>query len=225
MKEITYLNKNYNLPESWDDITIEQVLKINELKDKNKTWTNIINILIGLSYEDLRNANISDVEALKDLLFFTNEAPEFKPAFEFEFNNEKWILTKDLFNITYGQYEDCMTYEKNHTENKLKRITLILSVILEEQSQKKYDCNLNEQRAIMFEKLPCNIALGIYNFFLSTQRLSMIDINAFMKVKGMRKKVLRDLARSPSIGADMLRLTHWQRIRQFWKGFTAKKQL
>ena len=224
MKQISFINQDYNLPESWQDISLKNLLLINQLKDEDKTWSNIIEILTGIKKENLRNANVDDVEALKEMLLFTNELPEFKPIFNFEFDNKKWCLNENIFELSYGQFEDCMTYEKQFEKDELKRITYIISVVLALESQQEYDSKLNEARAKLFEALPCTIAYGIANFFLSVHKLSIKNMNDYLIQKEIQQNLKQVMPSSHDIGRDMLRHTLWQKTKIFFKDFMAKKK-
>jgi hypothetical protein len=100
-----------SVPTTWNDLTLDQVIKLSELADTDKRLRiKIIGICTGLEVEKLESItgteNLNLLNGIEASLQFINEKPVFKDFIlpkEIELNKKKVKIPVDLKQEAYGQ--------------------------------------------------------------------------------------------------------------------------
>jgi len=170
MKTVEIQGKNYNLPETWEDLNLKQLKKIVLIKDflEDEDFKTFIEIITGESKEVILND--WDKEDLNKLdLSFMSTYPQMELQKTFEIKGVKYGIEKDLNKIKAGCYLDANGYaKKNILENVVACI--VRPMTFEENDSyeiEKYDSNNVEDRGkLFFDNISGVQIMAITNFFL-----------------------------------------------------------
>jgi len=181
MKTITFNNKKYKCPTSWDEITLEQQIKVSKDTEHFKTDTTkriaLISGYLGIDVDEVRKSDVKTIAPLfKHLSFLNTPIPE-EPQHEFMFKGEKYYVAQ---NLVMQEFQDFVSLENilhDTKDNVMEALPYILAILAkrkkdndEFESIDDYDV---EQRAELFKQLPISIANGIAVFFYASESLSM----------------------------------------------------
>ena len=121
----------YNLPESWDEVSLEKFRKIveknqliSEYKSQILFGLEILSILIDCSVEDLKNISKASFETLVEEIKWIHTAPVAKEKEEFTILGERWKPIKDLNKLTMGDNISLELMINNSTE-----ATLLINIL------------------------------------------------------------------------------------------------
>ncbi len=177
MKAYSINNQQFTCPESWQEITVEQLLKLNILDLKA---IEIISICTRINERDLLESNdlvlIEDIE--QTLSFLSNpdlcnleiEQPEIV------FNGVKVGRFSDIGNLSIGQYQDLKVliniFSELNQEDLIERLDLytkIVSIYIQPiVDQTSYDyIKADEYAKILFKHSAVEVA-GIGGFFIKS---------------------------------------------------------
>ena len=146
-----------NLPIRWEDITFEQLLKLEQCKDD----TERLSLFTGVDVATLKVAKIGNLEGVITCLSFLTRETEF---FTIPTSCMGYDIPKDLAMETIGQYQDL----------KLEASTMINDVQSFEKyahfcaifACKPYDYANAEKLIPIFMQAPCTEVMAIGNFTL-----------------------------------------------------------
>lgn len=182
MKQIFLNNSFFSIPVSWEEITIRQQLNVEAFVKENPDFPSLAMIAgyCNIPIEELKTFHIKDIrQILEHLTFVKNQMPS-NPVHEFEFKNEKYIVTDTLIR---SQFQDFLTIEQlldNHKNDQYKALPFIIAVVAKKQNEVLTDYDLT-QRAKLFEELPLTIAHSIYLFFCLIARISSVDFHKVLQ--------------------------------------------
>lgn len=168
MKKITFNNKEYHCPQSWDEVTIKMVVQSGVLDEiiPDAPIVSIASAYTGISTRELTTAKQQEVEEILKTLEFVYEPYVPSPRFEFDFKGETFSTENDIINITFGDYVSIQTVLYNYREEPIKGLPRMLAVLCKKEGETLDTINVTE-RAKFFEDLPITIAKDIESFFLS----------------------------------------------------------
>ena len=154
----------YNLPESWEEVTLDQFVRIlkkgTELKESE-----MLGILAGVPVDVIRQTDSNDILQSMNLLSWTYQSlPDSKSVSEFEFEGIKYTVPENLGDVTFGEWEDINAYERKIQDNQWESLSFMIAILCREENQ-IYEPRLVEEMAERFKQLPVTIAYGIGQFF------------------------------------------------------------
>lgn len=116
MKKVEIIDKEYDLPTSWDDITVgmfEKIVKhsslLNEYKSKTLFAVEMFAILLDAPVELVKRLTSESFNKISDEVEWVNSEPMRKKVDKFEVNNELWVPIKDFNKLTVGESVDLET--------------------------------------------------------------------------------------------------------------------
>lgn len=180
MTKIEIENLEYNVPSSFDEVTIDQfakiVLKLETERDELTMNTEIVKILTGINISDLPfeiGVKIfSLMPFLNDISVINDQIP-FTEAY-FIHDGVAYNVPKVINNITFDQYW-CLdkileVYKGNQV---LNQAALIIALICLKDGEKfNYDtCKSREEE---FKQIPCILACQLINGFFLQSRISNV---------------------------------------------------
>lgn len=214
-------NKSYEIPRSWEQITIKQLCTLKEIEDPD-TLT-LFKILAGVPKKELSEVVWDEnMDLATDQLKFLNNIPTFEVVTSFEFNG-KYSINPDILSMTIGMYNDCMRIEKKYHDNELARITNLAATITLKGDQKEYSYKLTEDRAKEFENLPITAAYGVANFFLMGQKLYTANLKDYSTLNRKLKRHKLGLKAYQNFGKTISWFTTWRKKLIHLKQYTAKE--
>lgn len=182
-------------------LTIEQYTKIGEMDGMSEIEkiVNVLSAVTDYSIEDVKKWNLNDVRGLYEVIATELFNDDFVLLPVFEFQNILWGL-QPLSKMTLGEYIDLETaLKKNQTEkvmsimyrpitkNRLDSLEFKVKFNLKYAVGKvenlfdyyeieEYNWKDCLGREPILKKLPMSVALGAYNFFLTTGMQLQIDM-------------------------------------------------
>lgn len=171
---------------TWKDITVEQFLEIQKLKETNTEEDFAINVVSYLFNCDADKIPISDyLYKIKELEFLANNFKEKKVQKEYIINNRKYQLVYSLDEITTAMYFDFANYAKEKDN-----MVDVLSIVLIPSNHKYSDGYNMEQTKADIRSMPIEDANAIYAFFLRIyQRFVKVLTKYMMRQLKMTKEI------------------------------------
>lgn len=124
MKKVEIGDNQYDLPESWSDITVKKFEEIvahtknlAEYKSDILFALEMFSILLEAPLEEVKKLNKDAFQFLSDTLEWANsEVPNNEAIETYEIDGEVWMPIKDLGKLTMGEVVDLELILKNSTE-------------------------------------------------------------------------------------------------------------
>lgn len=165
---------SWNIPTSWDDITLKQFQEIdNYYKDREKEpdIREMLHILAGKTIDEVNQLPVEFLEIIFDKLSFMNEQPSVgEPTNKIELDGITYqanIMNK----LKTGEYVAVDSVVKTDAAN----FAAILAIICRKEDEifdSKFENEILEDRIKMFENAPITKVLPVMSFFLNCYILS-----------------------------------------------------
>lgn len=149
LTEVTIFDKKYNIPTSWADVPYKKYIELMEVESLDKQ----LQILTGITDEDLSRLSAGQKGGLLMLISFTSEAPDIYTSKDY----------KEIGKDTYGKLESAKIALQK-VDKPYKAILDILKIYTGE--------DMSEE--------PTSIVAPIGAFFLLNCLLSSSDTNVLM---------------------------------------------
>lgn len=168
MKRIQIKNETYNLPMSWDEITVNQLVKIETLnKDEEVSLQRMNNIAaILLNCEADIMAEMAIDEYMQLLADITDVMGSSSPSTKFQ-----KIITLDGVKYEAKEVQEWNTREFTDFDtlsSDKTNLPLLLALIYREEGEELNSSNYAEkikEKAVKFNELPASVAIGAISFF------------------------------------------------------------
>lgn len=203
MKQIKIKNDFYNLPTSWDEISVKQLVAIEQLNQEEVSlnkMTKIASILLDVDDETLLNIEIADYMALlqdiSELMGSTSPSSKFQPKITLD---GVTYTAVEVQQWNTREFTDFDTLSSDKTNLPLL-LALIYRVEGEELNSENYTATIKE-RAKKFENLPASVAIGAISFF--TKSLLTYINNTLSSSEAVRNQMIKN----PKIAEAMETLT------------------
>lgn len=193
--EIDDKTTEYNLPENWDEVNIEQFCKIWEFDRQEMNTlqfaTRIISSFTDIDEEVILDMQYTDFHKLCDILKFTQT--EFQPEKNVEYieiEGEKYFLKSDFSQLTMGEVISIETIIESGAGNIYKVMDKLLCIFLR---KKKENGNLETfkgefmSRSELFKKLPISKVFTLFSFFLTGNNISQNNTNPSLENQETKK--------------------------------------
>ena len=197
-------NFKFNLPEKWDDITLEKFIELQSLyKDEHKpTYVEIISVLSNISEQELREYPALVIDKVMDNLQFLSEPITKESLNTIDIDGERYIINY-MEELKFGEFVDVQTVLDADKDN----FPAILSIICRKEGEiynDEYIAKLQPKRMEMFAKQPVTKVYPIINFFLNLSMLSLNNIQSFSEnLKDQTNHILTALENSQRNGIGL----------------------
>lgn len=165
-KEILYDFGEWNIPEKWEDVTLE---KFTKLMSKTENGVNdvrdVIAIMADRTMEDVNLLPVDFVESLMARLTFLNKSPEYENKNEIIIDDEVYHINV-LEKLKFGEYVDVNSAIQGDNLN----YAAFLGILCRKEGEEYDDdfiANKLDERIEMFNKQPINKILPVIGFFLA----------------------------------------------------------
>lgn len=116
MKKVEIIDKEYDLPTSWDDITVgkfEEIVKhssfLSDYKSKTLFAVEMFAILLDAPTDLIKKLTAESFNKISDETEWVNTPPQRKVVDKFELGGELWVPIKDFNKLTVGESVDLET--------------------------------------------------------------------------------------------------------------------
>jgi hypothetical protein len=171
MYNFKFNEKEYNFPDCWDDILVEDFIKILKLEKQKSLYqfdelyaAKLVEILLNIEEEVLNEFDLGLFGELVEKLFFLQSLPDYTNKNEIILDGVKYVTPQNLNKLTLGEYASIKTLTKDKEYE--EQILLILSIILRPEGE-KFEANKIGDRVERFKKLRIIDVNEAVNFFLS----------------------------------------------------------
>ncbi len=169
MKTIEFKGKSYDVPECWCQITLRQVIKVQELSDILEEAP-LIAIIAGytdIPVEELKISNARELEPVLDCLEFIYEDYKVEPTNTFTFSGRTYSTKIDIADINFEDWVSVQAILYNNRDYPTKGLARVIAVLCKQEGETLDSINLDE-REKLFMDLPMPIVKDIEGFFLSS---------------------------------------------------------
>lgn len=215
-------NFKFNIPTSWDEITLETFIKLQSLyKDEHKpTFIEIISLLSNISEKELKEYPAVIIEKVIDNLTFLSEPITNDISNKIEINNEIYQINY-LEELKFGEFVDVNTVLDADRSN----FPAILSIICRKEGETyddEYIAKYQQKRMDMFNRQPITKIYPLISFFLTLSTLLENNIQSFSEnLKDQVNHILQHCINSEKNGTGLKRFMN-SRLKKLTK---LKKQL
>lgn len=170
MLSIKVNGKYYNIPESWEDVTIRKQIEVTQFKRLDESFRNIhmISTYTGIPFDLVKKMNINQFNEILGLMQFLAKAPEGKIIGSFAHNNKTYYLADSLL---AGETQDFLSIEgllKRYNDNQTEALPYIIAIVAKQNGETldNYD---PMKRGEEFMDLPYSVAHDVWFFFGQTR--------------------------------------------------------
>jgi hypothetical protein len=184
MHTVELSNKQFLIPTTWDEITVERQLQVEELVRGNPDFKSLA-IIAGYSdtpIGELKRMNFGHVKELFKHFAFVNEQLPADPIEHFEHNGNTYNVMPTLLK---GESQDFISLETllwDYKSNLYKALPRIIAILAKREGETLGSYDIKE-RSKEFESLPMTTAHRLYVFFCLSESLSKIDSHKILEVK------------------------------------------
>ena len=174
---------NIRIPESWQDVTLQQYLKFyNAMKPYDgaeEYSTKIVEVaayyLCNIDANTLNKLPLDTFnEIAKNIMDLILSGQKQELVKSFVLGDVKYGFINNLDQMTYGEYVDMVTYSKDSYENAALLCSILYRPILEEYKGtykiQDYKGTNENQIELFYQKLTMDIIFGALGFFLHLQK-------------------------------------------------------
>jgi|AntAceMinimDraft_16_1070373.scaffolds.fasta_scaffold02806_2 hypothetical protein len=167
----------FNLPKSWDEISLQQFIEIKETMglDSSDLYKAVEMVAI-LTDKDINDSEIEDMDIneftkmLQDIKWFASQ-----PPLQYQKQIDEYTC-KDINTLTLGEFIDLEFF---FNDNFIKNLPKISAILYRKTKKNEWDDieiepydNVNiEQRAKLFEELPISANYGIIPMYLDYKKM------------------------------------------------------
>lgn len=194
--EIDDVVNEYTLPESWDEVSVDQFCRIWQFDKQDMTTiefaTRIISSFTEINEDTLMEMNYTDFQRLCEILQFTRQ--EFKGETNVdcvEFGDEIYYLKKDFSQLTMGEVISIDTIMSEANGNIYKVMDKLLCIFLR---KKKENGNLETfksefmERRQGFKTIKISKVFNLFSFFLTGNNILQNNTNPSLEKQTKKRK-------------------------------------
>lgn len=183
--------KEYSIPQSWDEITLDKVIKVSRDSEEFRSYSGVtehfkmapekvlskFSLVSGycdIDIKDLKKMTTSEAVVLFKQLKFLSEDIPVKDIKEFEFGGDKYYVTQ---NLRESEFQDHVSIElvlQMHENNMYEALPMLAAIICKRKGESLDDYDL-EERSELFKGLPVTIANSIAVFFYAYEKISRVS--------------------------------------------------
>lgn len=177
--EVEGLNKTYNIPTEWDEITVKQFAQLYRVKDQTSNeLMGVVNLISAISDIDTSLLLQMDIDDFKNLTskitFITSEVPRVDVDY-LEVGEDKYYLYTDFNKLTTGEVITIETLLESSEFDIHKVMPDLLCLFLrkkdEEGRYEKFSTDMLKRKEI-FLTLPITKIYHVFGFFLDGRNIS-----------------------------------------------------
>ena len=189
--------KNYNLIDSWSDVTLEKWLKVIDLEtgSKTKEAQETIAAVSDIPKKLIKELPLRDVAVIMNKIAELQSEQNTTLKKTFKIDGVEYGMHPDLSEITLGEYADIETFIKNGLEKNMPEIMAVLFRPIKERSGDvyvidAYDGNI-KIRAEQFKKMSAEQVQAALFFFSNLGKVFLKILPSFLKER--TQEIMKDL--------------------------------
>ena len=202
MKRIKIEDTLYNVPESWDDVTLGQYEKwFDYVADTKMKEVELVSLISTIPFDLLSTLPLSFYTDVLNMVSFTFAGNDFKPSNKIVIDDAVYsVSVKD--ELTLAQYVDVeATFEEEGNDSRLSEILAIVCL----KKGEKYDSKILKERKKSFQDLKMNEVFPLLAFFLQLKK-NLLMITTFYSKVVEQANQFASLIRTSAENGDGIRL-------------------
>lgn len=202
MKRIKIEDTLYNVPESWDDVTLGQYEKwFDYVADTKMKEVELVSLISTIPFDLLSTLPLSFYTDVLNMVSFAFAGNDFKPSNNILIDDEVYsVSVKD--ELTLAQYVDVeATFEEEGNDSRLSEILAIVCL----KKGEKYDSKILKERKKLFQDLKMNEVFPLLAFFLQLRK-NLLIITTFYSNVVEQANQFASLIRTSAENGDGIRL-------------------
>jgi len=170
MKEVQFNEKTYSCPESWNEVTIDMVIKTAELETiiEDAPIVSIICGYTGIPDKELKTSRVSEVQEIMNILEFIYTPYVPVPITRFKLNDIEYHTNEALEEVEFQDWVSTQTILYQYRDNQALGLHKLIAVLCKKEGESLDDFNV-EERSQVFLELPFTTAKDLECFFLNSQ--------------------------------------------------------
>lgn len=171
--EIDDVTKTYNIPTSWDEVSVRQFTQLYRFKNENSNEllgaVNLISAISDIDTSILLQMDIDDFKKLTTQVeFVTTEVPKVNVDY-LEIGEDKYYLYTDFNKLTTGEVITLETILESSNFDVHKVMSDLLCLFLRKKDGDKFEKFTTDmlKRKEMFLELPVSQVYHVFGFFLN----------------------------------------------------------
>ena len=174
-------NFKIEIPEKWEDITLEKFIEIQSLyKDGNQpTYIQLISVLSNIPEKELNEYPALVIEKIADKLSYLKDEITKEVLNYIDIDGERYQINY-MEELKFGEFVDCNTVLDADRSN----FPAILSIICRKEGEKyddEYIAKYQEKRMEMFAHQPITKVYPMVAFFFTCYQLSNINTQSYLE--------------------------------------------
>jgi len=169
--------QSFNVPENWDEVTVEQFMELVELQNNAKEEKNPLNtvikmthIMTGIPMDIIEMVPVDQFHLIQDTLLYTKEEVNIEKSDYVEIDGDTYWVKNDFNKLTMGETITIETLIKDTpNENVMNVFDKLLTVFLRKKTKKgnleSFKSSFLEERVEVFRRLPISQVYAIMVFF------------------------------------------------------------
>jgi len=166
MKKINFNKVEYSIPETWQEVTLRQVIRFDELNRlvPESPIVALVSSYAGIPMQELKVSKVQGVNKIIEILqfVFTEYKPEMSNGFNFK--DQTYECNPDIAEMEFQDWISIQTVLYNYKDNPVLGLPKIIAIIAKQPDEKLDDIDL-EARAKLFLDLPFTTAKNLEFFF------------------------------------------------------------
>jgi len=175
MKTIEFKDKKYQVPESWDEVTLKQQIEVSKIAKNQKHIQQIALVAgyTGIDIDVLKKTNIKELQPLfKKIEFVSSKIPD-EPIERFTHNGVEYSVTPTLLRSEFQDFISLENIVKDFDEREYEALPIMIAILAKKDGESLDDFDIME-RSKAFEDLSISTAnrLKVFFYLLVNQSLS-----------------------------------------------------
>lgn len=177
MQKFKLNSKVYNIPSSWNDVSISQFIQLSNASKEEGDYKFIeeLSILTQIPKSEILKATTRHINRLSEKIKWAQQLPKDQsPLYEFEFEGEKYSGVKSGFRARFEQFIDA-----SHFQREMPGIEFwpyILTIYYTPYNKDNFTEYLEKMK-----RVSVTIGIRASAFFLTLQKISKNGMGTFLK--------------------------------------------
>ena len=204
--------KQYNLPKSWEEVTLGQFQELQRAYNDEKKEVSIVDLISIMANKpkaEVQQLPTSFAELIMNELGFIMEQPEQKKSVPYIIIDDKKYVVNFLEKMKTGEWVDVNSVIKDDPKNYASMLAILCRL-----EGEKYDddfiANKLEERTEMFLRQPITKILPIVGFFLKLWLVFRKNSQLFTSIKEQLDNIQKNIESSTNVGAFKKRYLIWR---------------
>lgn len=193
MKKITFQDKEYNVPTSWDEVTLKQQVEVSKVAKEQKHIKQIALVAgyTGIDIDVLKKTNIKELQPLFKHIEFVSQPINEEPIERFTHNGVEYSVTPTLLKSQFQDFISLENIVKEFEEREYEALPIMIAILAKKDGESLDDYDIM-QRSKAFEDLSITTANRLKVFFYLLVNQSLVSSEGYSNLNKVVQKKISD---------------------------------